>query len=407
MASYAQSDRLLMGSPLRRRGVCLATGAAAIVVLAFATIVHLGLIGGMRADVMAVYLQALVLSSLLSAVPLAVLWYLDRRERETPWLFAAAFLWGGCIATTLALPVNTAFFLFVDTIVAQEPVIREILGPDAAMLLAAPISAPIAEEIAKALGVLVLFSFLRAEFDNMRDGIVYGALVGAGFNWFEAALYVAQNYAEHGVATYGLQLGARYALFGLGGHAMFTAIFGAFLGFATQTRHRWLRVLAPLAGLTLAIAAHMLYNILPLVAALESAGAGEPARSEPFPDMGFVETFVSSSLLQLVIFLPFLLILAIALWRSGVWERRVIRDELADEVGRTVSADEYRDIVGDRMFRTRRIDRLQPRVSAALVNAQHELAFRKRHVRDSGENPEHDPLIAGWREEIGRLREMV
>jgi protease PrsW len=405
LASYAQSDRLLMGSPLRRRGVCLATGAAAIVVLAFATIVHLGLIGGMRADVMAVYLQALVLSSLLSAVPLAVLWYLDRRERETPWLFAAAFLWGGCIATTLALPVNTAFFLFVDTIVAQEPVIREILGPDAAMLLAAPISAPIAEEIAKALGVLVLFSFLRAEFDNMRDGIVYGALVGAGFNWFEAALYVAQNYAEHGVATYGLQLGARYALFGLGGHAMFTAIFGAFLGFATQTRHRWLRVLAPLAGLTLAIAAHMLYNILPLVAALESAG--EPARSEPFPDMGFVETFVSSSLLQLVIFLPFLLILAIALWRSGVWERRVIRDELADEVGRTVSADEYRDIVGDRMFRTRRIDRLQPRVSAALVNAQHELAFRKRHVRDSGENPEHDPLIAGWREEIGRLREMV
>jgi protease PrsW len=407
LALYAQSYRLLMGSPLRRRGVCLVTIAAAIIVLAFATIVHLGLIGGMRADVMAVYLQALVLSSLLSAVPLAVLWYLDRRERETPWLFAAAFLWGGCIATTLALPVNTAFFLFVDTIVAQEPAIREVLGPDAAMLLAAPISAPIAEEIAKALGVLVLFSFLRAEFDNMRDGIVYGALVGAGFNWFEAALYVAQNYAEHGVATYGLQLGARYALFGLGGHAMFTAIFGAFLGFATQTQYRWLRVLAPLAGLTLAIAAHMLYNILPLVAALESAGAGEPARSEPFPDMGFVETFVSSSLLQLVIFLPFLLILAIALWRSGAWERRVIRDELADEVGRTVSADEYRDIVGDRMFRTRRIDRLRPHVSAALVNAQHELAFRKRHVRDAGENPEHDPLIAGWREEIGRLREMV
>jgi protease PrsW len=397
-----------MGSPLRRRGVCIGVGAAAIVVLVFATIVHLGLIGGMRADVMTVFLQALVLSSVLAAVPLAVLWYLDRRERETPWLFAAAFLWGGCIATTLALPVNTAFFLFVDAVVAEEPAIREVLGPDAAMLLAVPISAPIAEEIAKALGVLVLFSFLRAEFDNMRDGIVYGALVGAGFNWFEAALYVAQNYAEYGVATYGLQLGARYALFGLGGHVMFTAMFGAFLGFATQTQYRWLRVLTPLAGLMLAIMAHMLFNILPLVASLEGAGAGEPpAQREPFPAMGFVETFVSSSLLQLVLFLPFLLILAIALWRSGVWERRVIRDELADEVGRAVSADEYRDIVGDHMFRTRRIDRLRPHVSAALVNAQHELAFRKRHVRDAGENPDHDRLIAGWREEIGRLREMA
>jgi protease PrsW len=156
-------------------------------------------------------------------------------------VFAAAFLWGGCIATALALPFNTAFFLFVDTIVAQEPAIREMLGPDAAMLLAAPISAPIAEEIAKALGVLLLSWLLRAEFDNMRDGIVYGAVVGLGFNWFEAALYVAQNYAKYGVATYGLQLSARYALLGLGGHAMFTAIFGAFLGVATQTQYRWLR----------------------------------------------------------------------------------------------------------------------------------------------------------------------
>src|SRR5262249_39436761 len=79
----------------------------------------------------------------------------------------------------------------------------------------------IAEEIAKALGVLLIFWLLRAEFDNMRDGIVYGALVGLGFNWFEAALYVAQGYAENGVAPYGAQLGGRYALLGLRGHPLF------------------------------------------------------------------------------------------------------------------------------------------------------------------------------------------
>jgi hypothetical protein len=38
--------------------------------------------------------------------------------------------------------------------------------------------------------------------------------------------------------------------------------------------------------------------------------------------------------------------------------------------------------VNDRIFRTRRIDRIHPRASAALVNAQNELAFRKRRVRD-------------------------
>jgi len=103
-------------------------------------------------------------------VPLAIFWYLGRRERETPWLFAAAFPWGGCIATALALPFNTEFFLLVDAWVAQHPTILLVLGPDAAMMLAAPISAPIVEETAKAIGVLLIFWLLRAEFDNMRDG---------------------------------------------------------------------------------------------------------------------------------------------------------------------------------------------------------------------------------------------
>ena len=49
--------------------------------------------------------------------------------------------------------------------------------------------------------MVVIFWILRAEHNGLRDGLVYGALVGAGFNWFEAALYVAQGYAEYGVAS--------------------------------------------------------------------------------------------------------------------------------------------------------------------------------------------------------------
>jgi hypothetical protein len=275
------------------------------------------------------------------------------------------------------------------------------------MLLAAPISAPIVEEIAKAMGVLVIFWLLRAEFDNVRDGIVFGALVGVGFNWFEAALYVAQTYAESGIPPYGLQLGARYALLGLGGHAMSTGIFGAFLGIAIQTRRRWIRILAPIAGLILAIAAHMVNNALPLLAALAAIAAGEPPAVSDPPDMGFVDAFVSSSLLELTIFLPFLLITALALWRSSVRERRVICEELAGEVGRTVSQGEYEEIVGDRMLRTRRVDPMRRRASAALVNAQHELAFRKRRVRDEGQDPDRDSIAVGWRVEIWRLRAAV
>jgi protease PrsW len=82
----------------------------------------------------------------------------------------------------------------------------------------------------------------------------------------------------------------------------------------------------------------------------------------------------------------------------------VVREELAGEVGGVISAAEYREIVGDGAFHTQRIDRERRRISAALVNAQNELAFRKRSVRDEGKDPENDPLVALWRGNIGRLR---
>jgi RsiW-degrading membrane proteinase PrsW (M82 family) len=399
-------DRLLMGSPLRRRGVCLAIAALLAGMVLFAARIQLGLFGGMRSDIASVFYLALAASSALAVVPLVILWYLDRRERETPWLFAVAFFWGALVATAIALPFNTVFASVVDAWVAQNPVLTDALGPDAAMMISAPISAPIVEEIAKALGVLALFWLLRAEFDNMRDGFVYGALVGVGFTWFEAPLYVAQGYAEHGVAPWGMQLGWRYALFGFGGHALFTGLFGLFLGVAMQTRRRWLKLLAPLFGLFLAIAAHFLNNALPLIFALAGAAQGEaPSQAaEGPPDLGFVAAFMTGSLVELTIFLPFTAIMAIALWRSGVWERRVIREELADEVGHSVSSDEFVEVVGDGIFRTRRIDRMHPRESAAMVNAQHELAFRKRRVRDEGGDPESDRLVRAWREAIRRLR---
>jgi RsiW-degrading membrane proteinase PrsW (M82 family) len=405
------NDRLRTAPPLRKSRLSILADAALLAVIAIAILIHLGLLAGMAADVMSVFFRALAMSTVLSIVPLAVLWFLDRRERETPWLFAACFLWGGCIATALVLPFNMAFFQVVDRWVALNPVVTEILGPEATTLIAAPLSAPIAEELAKAAGVVLIFWLLHDEFDNMRDGFVYGALVGMGFNWFEAALYVAQGYVTDGVAPYELQLGVRYALFGLGGHAMFSGLFGLFLGLAVQTQRRWLKVIAPVTGLVLAVAAHMWNNVLPLFAALAAAAAGQPPGAQPgleeaVAQAGFLEIFASASIFQLTIFLPFLLIAGVALWRSGVWERRVIREELASEVGYSVSAEEYRDILADRVLRTRRISDAHPALSAALVNAQHELAFRKRRVRDRGGEPEQDPLVAGWRRDIQHLRQM-
>lgn len=397
-----------MGSPLRRTHVCSGVCAALAAALFLCALIHLAFLRAMPPSVMIVFVRALVLSTLLSLPLIALLWHLDRSERKTPWLFGAAFLWGGLIATALALPLNTAFFTFVDAWVAQHPAVVSLLGPDATLLLAAPLSAPIVEEVIKALGVLVVFWLLREETNGVRDGIVYGALVGAGFNWFEAPLYVAQNYAEFGTAPFGFQLGARYALLGFGGHAMLTAIFGGFLGLALQCRQRWLRIVAPLFGIALSMVAHMVHNALPLLAALTGAASGEPPPArEPPPDVGFLEAFFAGSLLELEISLPFLLIAATAVWHIAKWERRVVRDSLVDEVGDVVTPNEYRDIIRDAPLRTRRIDPLRPRASAALINAQHELAFNKRRVLDEARALDMDRFVSGWRDEALRLRPLL
>jgi len=403
------SDQLYTAPPLRKTRVCGMIDVILIGLLVLAVLIHLSLVSHLDADVAAVYLRALAISSVLSLVPISILWFLDRRERESPWMLALAFLWGGVIATTLSLPLNTALLRAVDRWIALNPMVLDLLGPNAAALIAAPLSAPIVEEVIKAAGVALILWMLRGEFDGMRDGFVYGAMVGVGFNWFEAPLYVAQTYAQFGTAGWGMQLGWRYALFGFAGHAMFTGLFGASLGLALQTRRRWLKLAAPILGLALAVLAHAYNNVLPLIFAIAARAAGEPPphADAPPPDIGLIEAWVSGSLAQLTLFLPFVLLLGFGLWRSGVWERRVIREELADEVGRSVTRGEYGDILRDRAFRTRRIDALHPAVSAALVNAQHELAFRKRRARDEGRDPDADPLVLAWRDEIRMLRELV
>jgi RsiW-degrading membrane proteinase PrsW (M82 family) len=389
--------------------MCSVLDTILLATLAFAVLVHLGTLARMEGDVLAVFLHALLLSTALAIIPVTILWFLDRRERENPWMLAAAFLWGGCIATALSLPLNTAFFRVVDRWIALNPIVAEVLGPDATLLIAAPLSAPIVEELTKGAGVGLILWMLRREFDGMRDGFVYGALVGVGFNWFEAPLYVMQGYAEQGVAPYSLQLGLRHGLLGLGGHAMFTGLLGLFLGLAVQTSRLWLRLLAPLLGLLLAVGAHLINNALPLLGALAAAAEGESVDRElerqAVANVGLFQAMLLGAVPQFTLFLPFTLIVVVALWRSGVWERRVIRDELASEVGRCITPAEYQAIARDRLLRTRRIDDLQPRRSAALVNAQHELAFRKRRVRQEGGDPERDELVASWRRDIAQLRE--
>jgi hypothetical protein len=174
-----------------------------------------------------------------------------------------------------------------------------------------------------------------------------------------------------------------------------------FLGLSRQTTRPWLHYAAPFIGWLLGFTAHFLFNVQGLVSALTK---GAPTVAAPTEDVNFLVAWLLFGFFKDWPLLPIIAIAAIMLWRSGVWERRVIRTELADEIGVIVTPEEYEAIKADRIFKARRIPEYSRRTSAAIVKAQDELAFRKWRVKQLGQSPETDPLVASWREELVQLR---
>jgi hypothetical protein len=219
---------------------------------------------------------------------------------------------------------------------------------------------------------------------------------------------VAKVFTETGVAPWGGQLAMRHSLLGLGGHALYTGLFGMGLGLARQTTRQWLRYVAPVAGWLLGFSAHLVNNgiglLITLMIVLNGGKAAASSKGVIPIDPPFLFSLLRGSIQNFILLLPFVAITIVMLWQSGIWERKVIQEELADETEPVITPEEYEAVKGDRIFRTRRIDGTDRRTSAAIVRAQNELAFRKWRVRHLGQSPDTDQLVASWREELWRLR---
>lgn len=192
---------------------------------------------------------ATFLGLVLAAIPFVIVWfavrYIDRWEPEPRRLLVFAVAWGAIASVMIALAVD-----LVVTLVAGRL-------PEA---VSAVVQAPIVEEIAKGLGVLLIFAFARRAFDGPVDGIVYGALIGAGFALTENVQYFAISYLEGGSAQVASTFFLRAVLSPFA-HVMFTSLTGFAFGLAAR---RGLRAGAALRygipGLIGAILLHALWN---------------------------------------------------------------------------------------------------------------------------------------------------
>lgn len=361
-----------------------------------------------------IFLMALAWSGFLCIIPIAILWFLDRREPESKWLYAIALLWGALIATGVAQPINVLIINAVKDYFTLHPDVQATLGGEiATMSIAAPLAGPIVEEITKGAGVLLLFLLLQSEFDDVRDGFIYGALVGIGFNFLETSAYILQGFVDTGTAPWLPQLGSRHSVFGLGTHALFTGLFGMGLGLARQTVRPWLRYAAGPIGWLLGFSAHLVNNSIGLLLILimkimgPNLGDQSSAGSLDLESMSFLTSIAFNTARNLITLFPFFVIAIVMLWQSGDWERRVIREELADETKPVITPEEYEAVKRDRIFSTRRIPRYNRHTSAAIVRAQDELALRKWRLKQQGQAIETDLLVISWRDELMRLRESI
>lgn len=357
------------------------------------------------------FYQALGRALLLSLPALAFLRFLDRREREQPWVFWSVLAWGAVVATGLALVLGLIGGLLSQTalglLLGQDPAALAEGGWD--QLIQAILLAPLVEEAVKGLALLLLVWLLADEFDNLRDGLIYGALVGLGFNLLESALYVIYDFLETGQLAFGPQLAIRFTFLGLSGHAVYSALLGAALGWARQSRGRGRLLVGLLLGYGGAVAAHFLHNSLGVIV-LPALAGGLGGSIDPADGLLQADTFTwwaAAALTALVVNGFAFALLSLALWRSGRHERRLIQAMLAEEReldGRTVTEDDLAAAAGERMLCLRRAKGLPPEAGRALVQAQNELAFRRRRLQLRGADPATDPTAMAWRARILALR---
>lgn len=382
---------------LRTRWLIAAAGVSILFISAAITIVLNELIGlsALAQNGVSSVVTALTIP-LVPAIGINLLVnFMDRYEREPWFLRLAAFLWGAIIA------IPPAFFIEqkVDTI------LQNLLGSNTSDIVRSMLNglnAGVTEETVKGLGLLLLFLVLRDEFDNVTDGIVYAALIGAGFAFVENFSYFAMNSKN----TLVLLIVARVIL-GWLGHSTFTACFGAALGYVRHTRARWKQIAIPLLGYAIAVGLHSFYDFVDFQAASAIRTAPGDSSVALFSLLAIIGDYIPPFLAQVT--LLYILVKGLA------HEAAVIREFLAVEVSNgVVLVNEY-PLLQNSFQRTKEERRVLRKSGVrqwlrvkALYQTEIGLAFRKWHV-NMGDKPKLGYVQPedAYRQRIQRLRDEI
>ncbi len=184
-------------------------------------------------------------SAAMALVVLAYLW-LDRWEPEPSRLLVLAFVWGASVAVIVSVVLE----IYVDHLVSSGETTKHSFASVA-------IGAPVIEEAAKGLFLLIMMTGLRRnELNSLTDCLVYAGITAAGFAWLEDIVYIASG------ESFGRSLvtAAMRLIMGPFAHPLFTTMIGIGVYFALQRRNVVAKACCILLGYVGAVFMHALWN---------------------------------------------------------------------------------------------------------------------------------------------------
>ena len=197
-----------------------------------------------------VLLAALSVSASMLLIVVALVWWIDRYDREPLHLVAMVFLWGASAAPLLSVTAMGMADRVLSRFVEIAPIDVISIG----------VVTPMVEELFKGLAVVLVVVF-SSKFDNPTDGVVYGTAVGLGFALSENVIYGISAGVQHHNATGILVLVGGRTILSAGVHAVSSAAFGGFLGHAVLSQKPTKRFFWAAVGLVGASVLHGSWNL--------------------------------------------------------------------------------------------------------------------------------------------------
>jgi RsiW-degrading membrane proteinase PrsW (M82 family) len=271
------------------------------------------------------------------------------------------------------------------------------------------------EEFFKILPVILLAFFLPNIIRTKKDGIIYGAFAGMGFNIIEIASYITTVLQTNSNLNEVLfEQSTRLAIWGFGIHIILTAFVGLGVGiFVESKKHGWRRWVLPVFIYLVAAVMHSAYDlglvgivtvIIVFVISLFTGESLENMDATALTREGAMHT--SAIWTHYVYNIIPIIIIVWQFMKSAHKEQKIIQKNLKDESVDIVQENEKCAIEMEPLFSKRkyRYDTLPKKIRKKIAGYQNLLAYLKEYSKIIEDKKEFEDVARVIKKEIIQLR---